>query len=113
MHELKKTGTLYITGQIGSFLSFLLSHTKRKTLIFYENEDEALLFREEIEFFSKGSVYIFPIYSERVFEKEDEAKRTAFLHHLAIDEEFIGLYPYIAVAHNIMDPDSILVNTKI
>ena len=113
MYELKKTGTLYITGQISSFLSFLLSHTKRKTLIFYENEDEALLFREEIEFFSKGSVYIFPIYSERVFEKEDEVRRTAFLHHLAIDEEFIGLYPYTAVGHNIMDPGSILVNTRV
>jgi len=113
MYELKKTGTLYITGQIGSFLSFLLSHTKRKTLIFYENEDEALLFREEIEFFSKGSVYIFPIYSERVFEKEDEVKRAAFLHHLALDEEFIGLYPYTAAGHNIMDPGSILVNTKV
>jgi transcription-repair coupling factor (superfamily II helicase) len=113
MYELKKTGTLYVTGQIGSFLSFLLSHAKRKTLIFYEAEDEALLFREEIEFFSKGSVYIFPVYSDRVFEKEDEVKRAAFLHHLAIDENFIGLYPYSAVVHNIMDPGSILDNTKV
>ncbi len=113
MYELKKTGSLYITGQIGSFLSFLISHTKRKTLIFYEAEDEALLYREEIEFFSKGGVYIFPIYSNRVFEKEDELKRTAFLHHLLMDEDFIGLYPYSAVGHNIMDHGSILDNIKV
>ena len=113
MYELKKTGTLYITGQIGSFLSFLLSHTKRKTLIFYEAEDEALLVKEETEFFSKGIVYIYPIYSDRVFEKEDEVKRTAFLHHLATDESFIGLYPYSAVGHQIIDQNSILANTKV
>jgi transcription-repair coupling factor (superfamily II helicase) len=113
MNKLQKTGTLHITGQIGSFLSFLLSHTKRKTLIFYETEDEALLLNEEIEFFSKGSAYIFPIYSDRVFEKEDEVKRVAFLHHLATDENFIGLYPYSAVGHHIIDQGSILANTKV
>lgn len=113
MHELQNTGTLYIVGQIGSFLSFFLSHAQRKVLIFYENEDEALLFREELEFFSKETVYIFPIYSDRVFEKEDEAKRTAFLHHLAIDEDFIGLFPYSALAHKIIDKHVILDNTKV
>lgn len=113
MYELKNTGTLYIIGQIGSFLSFLLSHAERKTLIFYETEDEAILFREEIEFFSKGNAYIFPIYSERVFEKEDEVKRTAFLHHLAMDEGFIGLFPYNAAGRNIIDKRLILDNTKI
>lgn len=113
MHELKKTGTVHITGQIGSFLSFLLSHTKRKTLIFYEAEDEALLLSEEIEFFSNGSVFVFPMYSDRVFEKEDEVKRTAFLHHLSTDEGFIGLYPYSAVGHHIIDQGSLLANTKI
>lgn len=113
MYELKKTGTIHITGQIGSFLSFLLSHAKRKTLIFYEAEDEALLLHEEIEFFSKGSAYIFPMYSDRVFEKEDEVKRTAFLHHLATDNDFIGLYPYGAVGHHIIDLSSIVANTKV
>jgi transcription-repair coupling factor (superfamily II helicase) len=113
MDELKKTGTLHLTGKIGSFLSFLLSHTKRKTLIFYETEDEALLFREEIEFFSKGNAYIFPVYSDRVFEKEDGVKRTAFLHHLALDEDFIGLYPFSAVGHRIIDQGSIIANTKV
>lgn len=113
MFELKKTGTIHIAGQIGSFLSFLLSHTRRKTLIFYENEDEALIVREEIEFFSGGIVYVFPIYSDRVFEKEDEAKRTAFLHHLATDDTFIGLFPYSAAGHPIADLDSVLANTKI
>jgi transcription-repair coupling factor (superfamily II helicase) len=111
--KLPKTGCIYITGQIGSFLSFFLSRTKRRTLIFYETEDEALLVKEETEFFSKGSVYIYPIYSNRVFEKEDEVKRTAFLHHLATDEDFIGLYPYGAVGHQIVDQNSILANTRV
>ena len=112
MRELKKTGTLYITGQIGSFLSFLLSQAGRKALIFYETDDEALLLREEIEFFSRKSAYIFPIYSDRVFEKEDEVKRTAFLHHLAMDTDFIGLYPCSAVGHNIISREMILDNAK-
>jgi transcription-repair coupling factor (superfamily II helicase) len=113
MYELKKTGTIHITGQIGSFLSFLLSHSQKKTLIFYETEDEALILREEIEFFSNGSAYVYPIYSDRVFEKEDEVKRTAFLHHLTTDNNFIGLYPYSAVGHSIIDPSSMLTNTKV
>jgi transcription-repair coupling factor (superfamily II helicase) len=113
MYELQKTGTIHITGQIGSFLSFLLSHSKRKTLIFYETEDEALILREEIEFFSNESAYIFPIFSDRVFEKDDEIKRTAFLHHMATDEAFIGLFPYSAVGHSIIDLDSVLAHTKI
>lgn len=112
MYELKKTGTIHITGQIGSFLSFLLSHSQRKTLIFYETEDEALILREEIEYFSEKSVYVFPIYSDRVFEKEDEVKRTAFLHHLATDNTFIGLFPYSATGHSIVDLSSVLENTK-
>ena len=113
MYELKKTGIIHITGQIGSFLSFLLSYAQRKTLIFYETEDEALILREEIEFFSKGGAYIFPIYSDRVFEKEDEVRRTAFLHHLATDDNFIGLYPYSAVGHNVIGQSSILANTRV
>jgi transcription-repair coupling factor (superfamily II helicase) len=113
MYELKKTGTIHLTGQIGSFLSFLLSHGKRKTLVFYETDDEAIILREEMEFFSGANVFVFPIYSDRVFEKEDEVKRTAFLHHLAMEDTFIGLYPYSAVGHPITDLDSILANTKV
>jgi hypothetical protein len=69
MYNFQKTGFIYITGKIGSFISFLLSNINRKTLIFYETEDEALLFKEEIEFFSKRTVYLFPIYANRVKKK--------------------------------------------
>ncbi|HOE16981.1 MAG TPA: hypothetical protein PLX02_07380 [Syntrophorhabdaceae bacterium] len=92
-------GFIYITGKIGSYLSFLLSTIDRKTFIFYEAEDEALLLREEIEFFTKRDVHIFPPYSDRVFEREDEIKRTAFLYHLFSDDRFIGLFPYGALGH--------------
>lgn len=113
MYELKKTGTLHITGQIGSFLSFLLSLANRKVLVFYETDDEALFISEEVAFFSKRSTHIFPVYSDRVFEKEDNVKRTAFLHHLATDDTFIGLYPYSAVGRPLTDVGSLIDNTKV
>ncbi|OPY81765.1 MAG: Transcription-repair-coupling factor [Syntrophorhabdus sp. PtaU1.Bin153] len=112
MYDLKDTGFIYLTGQVGSFLSFVLSHARRKTLIFYETEDEALLLKEEMEFFTHEDAYIFPIYADRVFEKEDEVKRIAFLHHLASDTTFIGLFPYSAVTHTLPAPDSIVADTK-
>lgn len=113
MYDLNRTGFIYVAGQIGSFLSFLLSHGRRKTLIFYDTEDEALLLKEELEFFSKETVHIFPIYADRVFEKEDEVKRGAFLHHMATDEAFIGLFPYTAVSRPLPAQDAILANTKV
>jgi len=112
MYDLKNTGFIYVTGQVGSFLSFVLSHAGRKTLIFYETEDEALVLKEEIEFFTHEDAYIFPIYTDRVFEKEDEVKRIAFLHHFASDSIFIGLFPYSAIAHALPAPDSIVTDTK-
>ncbi|OPX99079.1 MAG: Transcription-repair-coupling factor [Syntrophorhabdus sp. PtaU1.Bin002] len=112
MYDLKDTGFIYVTGQVGSFLSFVLSRARRKTLIFYETEDEALVLKEEIEFFTHEDAYIFPIYTDRVFEKEDEVKRIAFLHHLASDSIFIGLFPYSAVSHALPAPDSIVTDTK-
>ncbi len=105
-------GFLYITGKIGSYLSFLLSTIERKTLIFYETEDEALLLREEIEFFAKRDVHIFPAYSDRVFEREDEIKRTAFLYHLFSDDRFIGLFPYRALGHPLAGQQAITGGVK-
>ena len=112
MYNFQKTGFIYITGKIGSFISFLLSNINRKTLIFYETEDEALLFKEEIEFFSKRTVYLFPIYANRVFEKEDGVKRISFLYHLISDDVFIGIYPYSAIKHPLIGQNTILNNIK-
>lgn len=113
MYNLNRTGFLYLTGKIGSFLSFLLSQAQRKILIFYDTEDEALLLKEELDFFSNKTVHIFPVYADRVFEKEDEAKRTAFLHHMATDNCFIGLFPYTAINHSLPAQGAILANTKV
>ena len=112
MFDPDNNGFLYITGKIGSYLSFLLSAINRKTLIFYEAEDEALLLREEIEFFSKRDVHIFPAYSDRVFEREDEIKRTAFLYHLLSDDRFIGLFPYGALGHPLASRQAITGGVK-
>jgi len=70
MYHLPDKGTIYITGRIGSFLSFFLSRmADRKVIILYEEEDEALLLKEEVEFFSGKDVHYFPVYSQRIFEK--------------------------------------------
>lgn len=109
MQTIEKNGYLYITGKIGSFLSFFLAGLKRRTLLFYETEDEALLLKEELEYFSKGAVHLFPPYAQRVFEQEDEVKRTGFLYHLLTDDTFMGLFPCAAIAqplismHDIVD----------
>ncbi len=103
MYQLPKKGFIYITGKINSFISFFVSRTDRKSIIFYENEDEALLIKEEVEFFSRQDCHIFPVFADRVFEKEDEAKRIGFLHHLVHDDRFIGLFPYSAMAHDLTD----------
>jgi transcription-repair coupling factor (superfamily II helicase) len=112
VYDFKKTGFLYISGQIGSFLAFLLSSVNRKTIIFYETDDEALLLKEEIEFFRKGEAHIFPMYANRVFEKEDEALRTGFLHHLVADDNFMGLFPYGAVSHPLMGVAALSARTR-
>ena len=79
MHVLPDRGFVYITGKIESYISFLLSQVhERKTILFYDNEDESLLLKEEIEFFAKKEVSYFPVYSQRIFEKEDESRRIAF-----------------------------------
>jgi len=112
MHRLDKNGFIYVTGKIGSFVSFLLSNTSRKTLFFYDTEDEALLVKEEMEFFTGKEVHIFPVYTDRVFEKEDETKRISFLYHLAADDTFTGIFPYSAITHPLTAQSSILAHTK-
>jgi transcription-repair coupling factor (superfamily II helicase) len=113
MFDLKETGFVYITGKIGSFISFLISNAGRKTIVFYDSGDEALLLKEEIEFFSKKEVCLFPLYADRVFEKEDEARRLSFLLHLVSGDDFIGLYPYSAIKHSLTAPEAIIDNTKV
>ncbi|HME41764.1 MAG TPA: transcription-repair coupling factor [Syntrophorhabdales bacterium] len=108
MYHFPDKGTIYITGRIGSFLSFFLSTiADRKIVLLYEEEDEALLLKEEIEFFSGREVHYFPRYSQRIFEKEDESKRIAFLHHLLTDGDFIGLFPAAALFHQLFPPDQL------
>lgn len=101
MFDFKQKGTINITGNIGSFVSFFISQTGKKILFFYDNEDEAFLNQEEIEYYAKKQVHIFPVYADKVFEKEDEGKRIGFLYHLITDETFIGLFPYSAVGHTL------------
>ena len=71
MYDLEHKGVIYITGKIGSFVSFFLSQIERKILIFYDTDDEAFLSQEEIEFYTKKHAYLFPIYTDKIFEKED------------------------------------------
>jgi transcription-repair coupling factor (superfamily II helicase) len=101
MYDLGDKGTIYVTGKIGSFVSFLVSHINRKIFIFYDSDDEAFLDQEEIEYYAKKPVHVFPIYSDKVFEKEDDGKRIGFLYHLISDKEFIGLFPYNAISHHL------------
>jgi transcription-repair coupling factor (superfamily II helicase) len=112
MFDPKETGFVYITGKIGSFISYLISKAGRKTIVFYDTMDEALLLQEEIEFFSKKDVHLFPVYADRVFEKEDETKRISFLLHLISEDNFIGLYPYSAIKHSLTTPETIIGSTK-
>jgi transcription-repair coupling factor (superfamily II helicase) len=105
MYHFPDKGTIYITGRIGSFLSFFLSRMiNRKIILLYEEEDEALMLKEEIEFFSGEDVHYFPRYSQRIFEKEDESKRIAFLHHALTEDAFIGLFPTEALFHQLFPP---------
>jgi transcription-repair coupling factor (superfamily II helicase) len=96
-----RTGFIYLKGKLGSFVAFLLSRIDRKTILFYDIEDEALLHKEELEYFSGRDVHVFPPYSDKVFEKEDEIRRTSFLSHLASGETFFGLFPMSALRHPI------------
>lgn len=110
MFEFNETGFIFLTGKISSFLSFLISNIRnkgRKTVVFYDAEDEAMLMSEEIGYFSGKETYIFPPYTDRVFEKEDEAKRIGFLSHLVSDDDFIGLFPCSAINNRLTTPEMI------
>jgi transcription-repair coupling factor (superfamily II helicase) len=109
MYQPPDAGVIYITGKIESFISFFLGRIKgRKIVVFYETENEALLLKEEMEFFSKQEVYYFPVYSYRIFEKEDESKRISFLYHFATETEFLGLFPASALNRPLLSPDLLL-----
>ncbi len=112
MFDFEHKGTIYVTGKTGSFVSFFISQIKRKTFIFYDSDDEAFLTQEEIEYYGTRQVYLFPQYSHKVFEKEDEGKRTGFLYHLVSDEKFIGLFPFNAVSHYIPSPQTLFTRIK-
>lgn len=112
MNTLPERGFVYLKGRIGSFVSFFISSAHdRRTIIFYDDEDEAFLLKEEIEFFSKREVHHFPVYSNRVFEKEDESKRIQFLFNLLSRHDFIGLFPARALGHNLFSPQALLKTT--
>jgi transcription-repair coupling factor (superfamily II helicase) len=105
MYPLPSRGFVYITGKIESFISFFLSQIRERRIVFlYETENEALLIKEEIEFFSKKEVFYFPVYSHRIFEKEDESRRISFLYHLVTDSGFVGLFPLAAMDHALLSP---------
>jgi len=113
VYRLPQRGFVYITGKIESFLSFFLSRIQgRRIVIFFEGEDEALLLREEIEFFSKRPVSYFPMYSHRIFEREDESKRISFLHRLLTDPHFMGLFPVEAVGSPLFSADRLLEKSR-
>jgi len=106
MYHVPDKGTIYITGRIGSFLSFFLSTiVDRKIIVLYDADDEALLLKEELEFFTGRDVHYFPTYTQRIFEKEDDSKRIAFLHHLLTDNSFIGLFPSEALFHRLFQAE--------
>lgn len=98
---------LYITGRAGSFVSFLVAQRKRRTLVLYEDDDSAELVREEIAYYGNRDVVLFPPYQDRVFEEEDDLKRTGFLYRLATDDNFVGLFPVSALTHTMPPPDRI------
>ncbi len=105
MYQFPEKGFVYITGKIESFISFFLSLIReRRVVFFYESEDEALLLQEEVQFFSGKEVAYFPMYSHRIFQKEDEAKRMSFLYRLLDEKDFIGLFPVAAVGHKLLKP---------
>jgi transcription-repair coupling factor (superfamily II helicase) len=109
MNTLPDNGFVYLAGRIGSFVSFFVSaaHDDRRIIIFYDDEDEAFLLKEEIEFFAKREVHYFPVYSNRVFEKEDESKRIQFLFNLLNKSDFTGLFPVNALSHRLFSPDAL------
>lgn len=97
---------LSIPAKNGSFLSFFLSYIGGKRIVFYDTEDDAILYREELRFFTGKDIPLFPVYANRVFERDDEVKRAGFLTRLLEDTDFIGLFPVSALRHNLPAVDT-------
>ncbi len=105
MYDLNQKRTVSVKGRVGSFVSFLISLVHdRRVLLLYDNDDEAFITAEEIEYYTGAEVHIFPPYAHKIFEKEDEGKRTRFLYHLLSDDRFIGLFPYNALSRSLPSP---------
>jgi transcription-repair coupling factor (superfamily II helicase) len=104
--------TIRISGEAGSFLSLLASRIDGKILLFYETEEEGLLLKEEIEFFSGSEAHLFPLFEEKVFDRRESADRALFLYHLANDERFVGLFPFAALTHRMAGPDPVKAGSK-
>lgn len=103
----ERNSCLYITGRAGSFVSFLVAEARNRTLVLYEDDDSAELVREEIAYYGSRDVALFPPYQDRVFEEEDDLKRSGFLYRLAADEDFIGLFPLSSLSHGLPDPERV------
>ncbi|HEX2965514.1 MAG TPA: hypothetical protein VHO84_06995 [Syntrophorhabdaceae bacterium] len=105
MYDLDQKRTISVSGRTGSFVSFLISLIRnRKVFFLYDTDDEAFITAEEIEYYAGREVHVFPPYAHKIFEKEDEGKRTGFLYHLMSDNQFIGLFPYNALCRLLPAP---------
>lgn len=100
-------GCLYVTGRAGSFVSFLVAQRKKRTLFLYEDDDSADLVREEMAYYGNREVALFPPYQDRVFEEDDDLRRSGFLYRLATDESFIGLFPISSLTHALPPPERV------
>lgn len=114
MQQLKRDNLVYIIDSTGSYISLFLTSCldKRKCIYFYEKEEEAYRIKEEMEFFSGQEVFMFPAYTERFFQKEEEAKRVSFLSKCLTEEGFIGLFPYTAIGHPLPHPATFIEKKK-
>lgn len=108
MKEIPRTGRIYLKGVAGSFPSFLLSRANRKSLIFYRDEEEAFLLAEEIEFFSKRKVHIYPAKKNRVFEESEDFARLGFLFSFLSEDEFIGAYPQDEIEEPVLSREALI-----
>ncbi len=97
---------LFITGKGGSFVSFLIAHSGRKTIVLYEDEESAELLREEMSYYGDTDIAFFPPHEDRFFEDEDTIKRYGFLYRITSDDRFIGLFPAASLVKPLPSPRS-------
>ncbi|MCX7856551.1 MAG: transcription-repair coupling factor [Deltaproteobacteria bacterium] len=108
MFDFDSARRLSIRGTGGSFTSFLISRIGERILFFYDDEEEALLNKEEIEFFSGKEVCVYPPKKNRIFEKEDELVRLGFLYKLLNESHFIGLFPEDEISTEIVSREELI-----